>query len=116
MTRSAVAKDAVRAERSLHVWSPAGVVVDDIAALPAASRDPGIGFPPWTGGVMQYIDGYSRGTTGFVAQCKALADAYGDRFVPSVSRTGKAESGDNSHRTDQLRTLAREFQAPTPAG
>src|SRR5690606_26249286 len=32
----------------------------------------GIGFPPWTGGPIQYIDGYEGGTTGFVARCKAL--------------------------------------------
>lgn len=53
----------------------------------------GIGFPPWTGGVIQYIDGYDGGTTGFVARCKELADTYGDRFVPPDSLTAKAESG-----------------------
>jgi len=27
----------------------------------------GIGFPPWTGGVVQFINGYAGGLTGFVA-------------------------------------------------
>ncbi len=54
----------------------------------------GIGFPAWTGGVAQYIDQYDGGTTGFVARCKELADAYGDRFVPPASLAAKAESGE----------------------
>jgi 3-hydroxyacyl-CoA dehydrogenase / enoyl-CoA hydratase / 3-hydroxybutyryl-CoA epimerase len=54
----------------------------------------GIGFPAWTGGVAQYIDAYPGGTTGFVARCKALADAYGDRFTPPASLVAKAESGE----------------------
>jgi 3-hydroxyacyl-CoA dehydrogenase/enoyl-CoA hydratase/3-hydroxybutyryl-CoA epimerase len=54
----------------------------------------GIGFPAWTGGVAQYIDGYPGGTTGFVARCKELADRYGDRFTPSASLIEKAERGE----------------------
>ncbi len=54
----------------------------------------GIGFPAWTGGVAQYIDQYEGGTTGFVARCKELADAYGDRFVPPASLVQKAERGE----------------------
>ncbi|HKJ57520.1 MAG TPA: 3-hydroxyacyl-CoA dehydrogenase NAD-binding domain-containing protein [Nitriliruptoraceae bacterium] len=54
----------------------------------------GIGFPAWTGGVAQYIDGYAGGTTGFVARCKELADRYGDTFVPPDSLVAKAESGE----------------------
>ncbi len=54
----------------------------------------GIGFPAWTGGVAQYVDQYPGGTTGFVARCKALADAYGDRFTPPASLAAKAESGE----------------------
>ncbi|MFN2496356.1 MAG: 3-hydroxyacyl-CoA dehydrogenase NAD-binding domain-containing protein [Pseudonocardiaceae bacterium] len=45
----------------------------------------GIGFPPWTGGVMQYIHGYHGGVTGFVARAKELTDRYGDRFTPPAS-------------------------------
>jgi 3-hydroxyacyl-CoA dehydrogenase / enoyl-CoA hydratase / 3-hydroxybutyryl-CoA epimerase len=54
----------------------------------------GIGFPAWTGGVAQYIDGYPGGTTGFVARCKELADRYGERFLPPASLAAKAEAGE----------------------
>jgi 3-hydroxyacyl-CoA dehydrogenase / enoyl-CoA hydratase / 3-hydroxybutyryl-CoA epimerase len=54
----------------------------------------GIGFPAWTGGVAQYIDGYPGGTTGFVARCKELADRYGERFQPPASLVAKAEAGE----------------------
>jgi 3-hydroxyacyl-CoA dehydrogenase / enoyl-CoA hydratase / 3-hydroxybutyryl-CoA epimerase len=54
----------------------------------------GIGFPAWTGGVVQYIDQYPGGTTGFVARCKELADRYGERFQPPASLAAKAESGE----------------------
>jgi 3-hydroxyacyl-CoA dehydrogenase/enoyl-CoA hydratase/3-hydroxybutyryl-CoA epimerase len=54
----------------------------------------GIGFPAWTGGVAQYIDQYEGGTTGFVARCKELADAYGDRFVAPASLIEKADQGE----------------------
>jgi len=54
----------------------------------------GIGFPAWTGGVAQYIDQYEGGTTGFVARCKELADAYGARFDPPASLAAKAGSGE----------------------
>lgn len=40
----------------------------------------GIGFPPWTGGVLQYIDGYPGGKAGFVARADELAKKYGVRF------------------------------------
>jgi 3-hydroxyacyl-CoA dehydrogenase/enoyl-CoA hydratase/3-hydroxybutyryl-CoA epimerase len=49
----------------------------------------GIGFPPWTGGVLQYVETYPGGVTGFVARARELAARYGDRFTPPprVSRT-----------------------------
>ncbi|WP_214368111.1 3-hydroxyacyl-CoA dehydrogenase NAD-binding domain-containing protein [Pseudonocardia sp. H11422] len=47
----------------------------------------GIGFPAWTGGVMQYIEGYPGGPAGFVARADELAAKYGDRFaVPQSLR------------------------------
>ncbi|WP_163511998.1 3-hydroxyacyl-CoA dehydrogenase NAD-binding domain-containing protein [Fodinicola acaciae] len=55
----------------------------------------GIGFPPWTGGVIQYINQYAGGTTGFVARAKELADRYGDRFTPPRSLIEKAERGES---------------------
>jgi 3-hydroxyacyl-CoA dehydrogenase/enoyl-CoA hydratase/3-hydroxybutyryl-CoA epimerase len=52
----------------------------------------GIGFPPWTGGVLQYIDGYPGGRAGFVARADELAKKYGDRFtVPESLRKAAAE-------------------------
>jgi 3-hydroxyacyl-CoA dehydrogenase / enoyl-CoA hydratase / 3-hydroxybutyryl-CoA epimerase len=54
----------------------------------------GIGFPAWTGGVVQYIDQYPGGTTGFVARAKELADRYGDHFVPPASLVERADRGE----------------------
>ncbi|MCK0438864.1 3-hydroxyacyl-CoA dehydrogenase NAD-binding domain-containing protein [Gordonia alkaliphila] len=53
----------------------------------------GIGFPAWTGGVVQYINGYSGGVAGFVARAQELAAAYGDNFLPPASLVEKAEAG-----------------------
>jgi 3-hydroxyacyl-CoA dehydrogenase/enoyl-CoA hydratase/3-hydroxybutyryl-CoA epimerase len=53
----------------------------------------GIGFPPWTGGVLQYINGYPGGPAGFVARARELAAAYGDRFTPPASLVALADSG-----------------------
>jgi 3-hydroxyacyl-CoA dehydrogenase/enoyl-CoA hydratase/3-hydroxybutyryl-CoA epimerase len=53
----------------------------------------GIGFPPWTGGVLQYIDGYPGGKAGFVARADELAKKYGDRFTaPDSLRTAAASA------------------------
>jgi 3-hydroxyacyl-CoA dehydrogenase / enoyl-CoA hydratase / 3-hydroxybutyryl-CoA epimerase len=62
----------------------------------------GIGFPAWTGGTIQFIDGYAgvrdprvaTGVTGFAARAKELADRYGDRFAPPASLQAKADSGE----------------------
>ena len=53
----------------------------------------GIGFPPWTGGVLQFINGYEGGPAGFVARARELAAKYGDRFTPPASLVALAESG-----------------------
>jgi 3-hydroxyacyl-CoA dehydrogenase/enoyl-CoA hydratase/3-hydroxybutyryl-CoA epimerase len=45
----------------------------------------GIGFPGWTGGVLQYINGYEGGVQGFVARARELAEQYGERFTPPES-------------------------------
>jgi 3-hydroxyacyl-CoA dehydrogenase/enoyl-CoA hydratase/3-hydroxybutyryl-CoA epimerase len=52
----------------------------------------GIGFPPWTGGVLQYINGY--GLSEFVARARELAAKYGPRFEPPASLVARAESGE----------------------
>ncbi|UPZ27856.1 3-hydroxyacyl-CoA dehydrogenase NAD-binding domain-containing protein [Streptomyces sp. LRE541] len=60
----------------------------------------GIGFPGWTGGVLQYINGYESGDgsgTGlpaFVARARELAERYGERFAPPALLVAKAEKGE----------------------
>ncbi|MFD7106793.1 3-hydroxyacyl-CoA dehydrogenase NAD-binding domain-containing protein [Streptomyces celluloflavus] len=54
----------------------------------------GIGFPGWTGGVLQYINGYEGGLPGFVARARELAAAYGERFEPSALLVEKAGKGE----------------------
>ncbi len=59
----------------------------------------GIGFPGWTGGVLQYINGYEHpeagsGPAGFLARARELAERYGDRFTPPASLVEKAERGE----------------------
>ena len=54
----------------------------------------GIGFPGWTGGVLQYINGYDGGVAGFVARARGLAARYGERFEPPASLVEKAERGE----------------------
>ncbi|MFI1864118.1 3-hydroxyacyl-CoA dehydrogenase NAD-binding domain-containing protein [Streptomyces jumonjinensis] len=54
----------------------------------------GIGFPAWTGGVLQYINGYEGGLPGFVARSRELAERYGERFEPPALLVRKAELGE----------------------
>ncbi|MET8578863.1 3-hydroxyacyl-CoA dehydrogenase NAD-binding domain-containing protein [Streptomyces sp. NPDC005012] len=54
----------------------------------------GIGFPAWTGGVLQYVNGYPGGPAGFVARARELAERYGDRFLPPALLVEKAEKGE----------------------
>jgi 3-hydroxyacyl-CoA dehydrogenase/enoyl-CoA hydratase/3-hydroxybutyryl-CoA epimerase len=54
----------------------------------------GIGFPGWTGGVLQYINGYEGGLAGFVARARELAATYGERFEPPASLVAMAERGE----------------------
>ncbi|WP_175410882.1 3-hydroxyacyl-CoA dehydrogenase NAD-binding domain-containing protein [Streptomyces sp. TRM64462] len=60
----------------------------------------GIGFPAWTGGVLQYINGYDGGAgggvglPGFVARARELAERYGERFEPPALLLEKAERGE----------------------
>jgi 3-hydroxyacyl-CoA dehydrogenase / enoyl-CoA hydratase / 3-hydroxybutyryl-CoA epimerase len=77
----------------------------------------GIGFPGWTGGVLQYINGYQNpahrpqatgahlpqttGPAGFVERARELAEKYGERFAPPASLVEKAERGE-SYSDEQL--------------
>ena len=59
----------------------------------------GIGFPAWTGGVLQYINQYgdptrngdAGGPAAFVARARELAAEYGARFEPPASLVERAE-------------------------
>ena len=49
----------------------------------------GIGFPPHTGGALQFVDGYEAadgriGPAAFARRARELADHYGERFAPPV--------------------------------
>lgn len=50
----------------------------------------GIGFPAWTGGVLQYVNQYEGGLQGFVDRARELAATYGERFEPPVSLVERA--------------------------
>jgi 3-hydroxyacyl-CoA dehydrogenase/enoyl-CoA hydratase/3-hydroxybutyryl-CoA epimerase len=54
----------------------------------------GIGYPGWTGGVLQYVNGYEGGPAGFVARSRELAERYGERFVPPATLVEKAGRGE----------------------
>ncbi|MFE7071297.1 3-hydroxyacyl-CoA dehydrogenase NAD-binding domain-containing protein [Streptomyces sp. NPDC057620] len=61
----------------------------------------GIGFPGWTGGVLQYINGYegvggaaAPGLPAFVARARELAERYGERFAPPALLVEKAAKGE----------------------
>ncbi len=51
----------------------------------------GIGFPAWTGGVVQYIEGYPGGPAGFVARADEFAAKFGARFEVPASLRDRAK-------------------------
>ncbi len=55
----------------------------------------GIGYPPWTGGVLNYINGYEGGLAGFITRARELAAKYGERFEPPASLVERAERGES---------------------
>lgn len=54
----------------------------------------GIGFPAWTGGVLQYVNGYPGGPAGFLARAEELRAAYGERFAAPELLVRKAGRGE----------------------
>jgi 3-hydroxyacyl-CoA dehydrogenase/enoyl-CoA hydratase/3-hydroxybutyryl-CoA epimerase len=54
----------------------------------------GIGYPPWTGGVLHFVDQYGGGSRGFVDRARELAARYGERFTPPASLLARAERGE----------------------
>ena len=65
----------------------------------------GIGFPGWSGGVLQYINGYEGGVPGFVARARELAATYGERFTPPDSLVARAERGESYRDEEVLATV-----------
>jgi 3-hydroxyacyl-CoA dehydrogenase/enoyl-CoA hydratase/3-hydroxybutyryl-CoA epimerase len=59
----------------------------------------GIGYPPLTGGTVQFMQGYDgptgTGLPGFVARARELAAKYGDRFAPTDRLVEMAETGES---------------------
>jgi 3-hydroxyacyl-CoA dehydrogenase/enoyl-CoA hydratase/3-hydroxybutyryl-CoA epimerase len=53
----------------------------------------GIGFPAWTGGVLQYINAYPGGPAGFVSRARELSQRHGSRFEPPDSLVALAARG-----------------------
>jgi 3-hydroxyacyl-CoA dehydrogenase/enoyl-CoA hydratase/3-hydroxybutyryl-CoA epimerase len=54
----------------------------------------GIGFPPNTGGPIQFINGgFEGGVAGFVARAGELAEKYGERFQPTPGIVAAAQNG-----------------------
>lgn len=54
----------------------------------------GIGFPAWTGGVVQYMNQYEGGLAGFVKRANELEAQYGDRFAVPKLLADKAAKGE----------------------
>jgi 3-hydroxyacyl-CoA dehydrogenase/enoyl-CoA hydratase/3-hydroxybutyryl-CoA epimerase len=54
----------------------------------------GIGYPGWTGGVLQYANQYAGGLPGFLARARELAEKHGSRFEPPALLVEKAERGE----------------------
>jgi 3-hydroxyacyl-CoA dehydrogenase/enoyl-CoA hydratase/3-hydroxybutyryl-CoA epimerase len=53
----------------------------------------GIGYPRWTGGVIQYVNGYPGGPDGFLARARQLEERYGHRFSPPQLLIERAAAG-----------------------
>ncbi|WP_329907119.1 3-hydroxyacyl-CoA dehydrogenase family protein [Streptomyces sp. SP18BB07] len=54
----------------------------------------GIGFPSWTGGVLQYANCFPGGLSAFVTRADLLAAAHGERFMPNTLLREKAARGE----------------------
>ena len=59
----------------------------------------GIGYPPLTGGTVQFMQGYDgptgQGLAGFVERADQLTKLYGDRFAPTARLREMAEKGEH---------------------
>ena len=78
---------ALEAARSIEE----GIITDPREADVGAIL--GFGFAPYTGGPISMIDGI--GPNRFVALCEALANQYGDRFLPNALLKKMASKGEH---------------------
>ncbi|WJG10658.1 3-hydroxyacyl-CoA dehydrogenase NAD-binding domain-containing protein [Aliiglaciecola sp. LCG003] len=53
----------------------------------------GIGYPPWTGGCIQFINQY--GIASFIRRAQQFCDTYGERFAPPQLLIDKAQLGES---------------------
>ena len=67
----------------------------------------GIGFPPWTGGVLQYVNGYPGGVAAFVARADEFA-----RQVRRALRAEPAAAQEGRERRDVLDLIAPRSTCP----
>ena len=74
--------------------------------MPTSVRSWGSDFPAWTGGALQYINGYEGGPAGFVARARELAQRYGERFEPPASLVQMAERGERYSDEEALITTS----------
>ena len=82
--------------RKMRDGEPLGLlpVILAAAAVTAIGSILGIGYPSWTGGVLQYVNQYDGGLPGFVARARVLAERYGERFDPPPTLVAMAERGE----------------------
>ncbi|HAI75301.1 MAG TPA: 3-hydroxyacyl-CoA dehydrogenase, partial [Microscillaceae bacterium] len=62
------------------------------------------GFPPYTGGVLSYID--MIGVARFVKELDELAAKYGDRFAPTDKLREMAKNGETFHGAKKLEAVS----------
>jgi 3-hydroxyacyl-CoA dehydrogenase/enoyl-CoA hydratase/3-hydroxybutyryl-CoA epimerase len=60
----------------------------------------GIGYPPFRGGPLRYID--DLGAVNVVDTLRQLANAYGERFTPAASLVTMAEEGGRFYPSEQM--------------
>ena len=53
----------------------------------------GIGYPAWTGGVIQFVNGYRGGPGAFAERAQQLAERYGPRFALPEGIVKQAHAG-----------------------
>ncbi|MGY4103623.1 3-hydroxyacyl-CoA dehydrogenase NAD-binding domain-containing protein [Nocardia sp. R16R-3T] len=56
----------------------------------------GIGYPRWTGGTAQFVEGHPGGVAGFVARAQELAARHGERFTPPASLVARTRETVNA--------------------